>query len=87
MALTNSVVDQPQQARRKGVGGSGGHVPSHFLADQLTLFQPGEEGGAQYPHLILRVPPPGVSDIATALPKVLMRAGKLTSLAGKVHIF
>ena len=36
------------------VGGPGGPVPPHFLADQLTLSQP---GGAHYPHLVLRAPP------------------------------
>ena len=35
-------------------GGPGGHVPPHFLADQLTLSQP---GGAHYPHLVLRATP------------------------------
>ena len=35
-------------------GGPGGHVPPHFLADQLTLSQP---GGAHSPHLVLRAPP------------------------------
>jgi hypothetical protein len=35
-------------------GGPGGHVPSHFLADQLTLSQP---GGAHYPHTVLCAPP------------------------------
>ena len=52
------------QACRKW-GGRGGHVPPpHFLADQLTLFQP---GGAHYPHPVLRAPPLRFSDIATAL--------------------
>ena len=36
-------------------GGPGVHVPPHFLADQLTLSQP---GGPHYPHLVLRDPPP-----------------------------
>ena len=31
-------------------GGPGGPVPPQFLADQLTLSQP---GGAHYPHLVL----------------------------------
>ena len=35
-------------------GRPGGHVPPHFLADQLTLSQP---GGAQYPHPVLCAPP------------------------------
>jgi hypothetical protein len=34
-------------------GGPEGHVPPHFLADQLTLSQP---GGAHYPHQVLRAP-------------------------------
>ena len=42
------------QARRKWGGGRGGPVPPHFLADQLTLSQP---GGAHYPHPVLRAPP------------------------------
>ena len=40
------------QARRQG--GLGGLQPPQFLADQLTLSQP---GGAHYPHLVLRAPP------------------------------
>ena len=36
------------------MGGPGGPVPPHFLADQLTLSQP---GGAHYPHPALRAPP------------------------------
>ena len=36
------------------VGGPGGPVPPHFLADQLTLSQP---GGAHYPHPVLRATP------------------------------
>ena len=35
-------------------GRPGGHVPPHFLADQLTLSQP---GGAHYPHPVLCAPP------------------------------
>ena len=35
-------------------GGPGGHVPPHFLADQLTLSQP---GGAHYLHPVLCAPP------------------------------
>ena len=35
-------------------GGPGGHVPPQFLADQLTLSQP---GGAHYPHPVLQAPP------------------------------
>ena len=35
-------------------GGPGGHVPPHFLADQLTLSQP---GGAHYPRPVLCAPP------------------------------
>ena len=35
-------------------GGSEGHVPPQFLADQLTLSQP---GGAHYPHPVLHAPP------------------------------
>ena len=41
-----------------GTGGAGGAKratgPSQFLADQLTLFQPGR---ADYPHLLLLAPP------------------------------
>ena len=48
------------QARRKW--GAGGPVPPHFLADQLTLSQPGG-------HIIPTqyYVPPGFSDVATAL--------------------
>ena len=35
-------------------GRLGGHVPPHFLTDQLTLSQPG--GGAHYPHPVLCAP-------------------------------
>ena len=35
-------------------GGPRGHVPPHFLADQLTLSQP---GGAHYPHPVVRATP------------------------------
>ena len=35
-------------------GGPGRHMPPHFLADQLTLSQPGR---AHYPHLVLPAPP------------------------------
>jgi hypothetical protein len=35
-------------------GGPGGQVPPHFLADQLTLSQP---GGAHYPHPVVRATP------------------------------
>ena len=35
-------------------GGAGGARAPHFLADQLTLSQP---GGAHYPHPVLRAPP------------------------------
>ena len=48
----------PSQAGRPG-----GHVSPHFLADQLTLSQP---GGAHYPHQVLCAPP-RFSDLATAL--------------------
>ena len=41
-----------QSCRKRG--GQGGTCPPHFLADQLTLSQP---GGAHYPHLVLRAPP------------------------------
>ena len=44
-------------------GGPEGHVPPHFLTDQLTLSQP---GGAHYAHHITACPP-GFSDLATAL--------------------
>ena len=40
------------QARRKR-GGRGACAPPHFLADQLTLSQP---GGAHYPHPLLLAP-------------------------------
>ena len=43
------------QARRKrGVGAGGARAPFHFLADQLTLSQP---GGAHYLHPVLCAPP------------------------------
>ena len=32
---------QPYQGRAVAKGGSGGHVPTQFLADQLILSQPG----------------------------------------------
>ena len=35
-------------------GRPGGHVPPHFLADQLTLSQPWR---AHYPHPVLCAPP------------------------------
>ena len=41
------------QARRQG-GGLGGLQPPQFLADQLTLSQP---GGTHYPHPVLPAPP------------------------------
>ena len=41
------------QGRRQG-GGLGGLKPPQFLADQLTLSQP---GGAHYPHPVLQAPP------------------------------
>ena len=41
------------QARRKW-GGRGARAPPHFLADQLTLSQP---GGAHYPHPVARATP------------------------------
>ena len=44
-----STMSGPSQA-----GGPGGHVPPHFLADQLTLSQP---GGAHYPHTVVRATP------------------------------
>ena len=34
-------------------GGQGGHWPPQYLADQLTLFEPGR---ADYPHLLLLAP-------------------------------
>ena len=45
------------------VGGPGGPVPPHFLADQLTISQPG--GGTL--SLPSTTSPPGISDLATAL--------------------
>ena len=36
-----------------GGGGQGGHWPPQYLADQLTLFEP---GGADYPYLLLLAP-------------------------------
>ena len=50
------------QARRKR-GGRGGPCPPHFLADQLTLSQPG--GGTLPPPSTMC--PPRFSDLATAL--------------------
>ena len=44
-------------------GRPGRHVPPHFLADQLTLSQPG--GGTLSPPSTMC--PPGFSDLATAL--------------------
>ena len=35
-------------------GGQGGHWPPQYLADQITLFEPGR---ADYPHLLLLPPP------------------------------
>ena len=43
----------PTTSGMQQVGGPGGHVPLHFLADQLTLSQP---RGAHYPHPVLRAP-------------------------------
>ena len=44
-----------QYAGPSQAGGPGGHVPPpHFLADQLTLSQP---GGAHYPHPVVRATP------------------------------
>ena len=56
MAL--GVIAGPSQA-----GGPGGPVPPQFLADQLTLSQP---GGAHYAHHITKCHP-GFSDLATGL--------------------
>ena len=44
--------DAQQWCRNRG--GQGGHWPPQYLADQLTLFQPGR---ADYPHLLLLAPP------------------------------
>ena len=44
-------------------GGTGGALAAQFLADQLTLSQP---GGPHYPHPVLCAPP-RFSDLATAL--------------------
>ena len=45
------------------LGGPGGPLASQYLADQLTLFQPGR---ADYPHLLLLAPqnfsPSGITD-------------------------
>ena len=46
-------------------GGPGGHVPPHFLSDQLTLSQP--RGGGHIIPSQNYVPPPGFSELATAL--------------------
>ena len=65
-------VHKKGQACRKR-GGWGGFSLAQFLADQLTLSQP---GGAHYPHPVLQAPP-RFSDLATALnyvkvnPKIL----------------
>ena len=45
-------------------GGAGGACASVFLADQLTLSQP---GGEHYVHHITTCPPSGFSNLATAL--------------------
>ena len=37
-----------------GTGGARGATGAQYLADQLTLFQPGR---ADYPHLLLLAPP------------------------------
>ena len=50
----------------------GGLQPPQFLADQLTLSQP---GGAHYPHPVLQAPP-GFSDLATALKHILCTENK-----------
>ena len=57
-------VHKKGQACRKR-GGWGGFSLAQFLADQLTLSQPG--GGAHYAHQITMCPPPGILDLAMAL--------------------
>ena len=45
LAVAATVMPEP--------GGQGGHWPLQYLADQLTLFQPGR---ADYPHLLQLAP-------------------------------
>ena len=51
------------QGRRKG-GTLGASAPPQFLAEQLTLSQP---GGQTMPTTVIQAPPPGFSDLAMAL--------------------
>ena len=53
------------QGRRKW--GAEGALAPKFLAKQLTLSQP---GGQIMPTTVLRAPPPGFLDLATALHQV-----------------
>ena len=49
-------------------GGQGVHWPAKYLEDQLTLFQPGPGGRADYPHLLLLTQifsPSGITEVAT----------------------
>ena len=48
------IVHPVYSAGMQQAGGRRGHVPPHFLADQLTLSQPGR---AHYPHPVLCAPP------------------------------
>ena len=48
---------------------AGGALAPQFVAEQLTLSQP---GGQIMPTIVLQAPPPGFSDLATAL-NVLIR--------------
>ena len=52
MLECNALCSPLQWCRNRG--GQGGHWPPQYLADQLTLFQPGR---ADYPHLMLLAPP------------------------------
>ena len=50
-----SAVASPWEHR--GQGGQGGTAPPPFLADQLTLSQPGRGGGADYAQHNIKCPP------------------------------
>ena len=56
--------DNHLRAVASGRAGGGGFSSSQFLAEQLTLSQP---GGQIMPTKVLGTPPPGFSDLATAL--------------------
>ena len=58
LCIAKSIGPGPSQAE-----GPGGHMLPHFLADRLTLSQPGE---TDYAHLIT-TGTPGFLDLPTAL--------------------